>query len=183
MNTAFTAQPPPPTMETTAPSTVVPQQVDQAVSQYEHTIQSARTKKDPALLEQKKRMEEALIAYMETNHMTFLPYRDRYLVLETTTQKLTRTDEIIVKCYVAFHNQNLHSGSTLEQAAVRFLEFMNGVQRRSGSLTKKISFQRRRPMGAMLASLLSAAPAQAQTPNNAFRFPPEPPLPHMGGQL
>lgn len=101
--------------------------------------------------EMKHKAEDAIIAYMKRNAMSFVMIGDQYLVIKESTKTEGWCDELVLKAFIAFHQRNLNQG-TLDVVAQRFLEFCKSA-RRTDERRECLKVQTKRPVSALILDI------------------------------
>lgn len=122
------------------------------IQQFMQLLEVNKGKETKEVAEAKKVVKKAIIDYMVAGNHAFLRIRDKYIVLKDELKPISYSDELVAKCFVAFHRQNKAQG-TVEQAAMAFIEFIKEVRKRSGERTQELSVAKKPPLAAQFAGL------------------------------
>lgn len=127
-----------------------------AIQAYCESLQNNREKsKDDSLYKERKRQaEQNIIDYMRGHNIDYLQVDDRYLVLKDEQKFAAWNDELVLKCFIAFHQRDFDRGS-IEDVGHKFITFCNQVRHDNGERKISLSISKKRPLKVVFSQLQS----------------------------
>jgi len=117
-------------------------------------------KQDSNHAQVKERAENVIIEFMKSNQMTYIPMADgRYIVVTDKTKMCGWSDEVVARCYMMYHNNNMQQGKSMEKAAVDFVEFCKKYRKHSSETKVSLKIAKRRPALALLQEVVTGTGA------------------------
>lgn len=103
--------------------------------------------------EQLKAAEQAILNYMHGRGIGYIPVHDRYLVVKKTTKVEGWSDELVLKAFIMFHNNNFNQGNSIEEVAMKFLNYCKQIRKGAGEEQVTLTVSKRRPLAATIEEL------------------------------